>query len=194
MQALVTGCAGFIGSRLTDTLLAQGVAVRGIDAFTTYYDPAVKHANVGAAQESPRFELIDGDLNQLDLPLVLDGVDVVYHLAGQPGVRGVVVGRFLTVRDAQRPRGPAPARSDAPAPGAAAGLRVELVDLRQCRAIPDHRDRRSPPALSLRGDQARGRAPLLALRRQLGSTDGVLAILQRVRAPPAPRHGLLPVL
>ncbi len=87
MQALVTGCAGFIGSRLTDTLLARGVAVRGIDAFTTYYDPAVKHANVSAAQESPRFELIDGDLNQLDLPLVLDGVDVVYHLAGQPGVR-----------------------------------------------------------------------------------------------------------
>jgi UDP-glucuronate 4-epimerase len=87
MQALVTGCAGFIGSRLTETLLAQGVAVRGIDAFTAYYDPAIKHRNIGAAEESSRFELVDGDLNELDLAVVLDGVDVVYHLAGQPGVR-----------------------------------------------------------------------------------------------------------
>jgi nucleoside-diphosphate-sugar epimerase len=87
MQALVTGCAGFIGSRLTETLLAQGVAVRGVDAFTTYYDPAVKHRNLAAARESSRFELVDGDLNQIDLSDVLDGVDVVYHLAGQPGVR-----------------------------------------------------------------------------------------------------------
>ena len=87
MQALVTGCAGFIGSRLTETLLAQGDAVRGVDAFTTYYDPTVKHRNLAAARESSRFELVDGDLNQIDLSVVLDGVDVVYHLAGQPGVR-----------------------------------------------------------------------------------------------------------
>ena len=50
MQALVTGCAGFIGSRLTETLLEQGVAVRGVDAFTTYYDPTVKHRNLAAAR------------------------------------------------------------------------------------------------------------------------------------------------
>jgi UDP-glucuronate 4-epimerase len=87
MQALVTGCAGFIGSRLTETLLAQGVAVRGVDAFTTYYDPTIKHRNLATARESSRFELVDGDLNQIDLSDVLDGVDVVYHLAGQPGVR-----------------------------------------------------------------------------------------------------------
>ncbi len=54
MQALVTGCAGFIGSRLTETLLAQGVAMRGIDAFTAYYDPAIKH-RTSVLPSSPTF-------------------------------------------------------------------------------------------------------------------------------------------
>ena len=37
-HALVTGAAGFIGSTLTDRLLADGVRVTGVDAFTDYYD------------------------------------------------------------------------------------------------------------------------------------------------------------
>ena len=34
---LVTGCAGFIGSHLTDALLARGDEVVGVDALTDYY-------------------------------------------------------------------------------------------------------------------------------------------------------------
>jgi nucleoside-diphosphate-sugar epimerase len=87
MADLVTGCAGFIGSQLTEALLARGHDVRGIDAFTDYYDPAVKQRNLATARASDRFELVDADLNDADLVALLDGVDTVYHLAGQPGVR-----------------------------------------------------------------------------------------------------------
>ena len=37
MRALVTGCAGFIGSHLTQRLLEQGTSVVGVDSFTNYY-------------------------------------------------------------------------------------------------------------------------------------------------------------
>ncbi|MFN8024849.1 MAG: GDP-mannose 4,6-dehydratase [Acidimicrobiia bacterium] len=87
MQALVTGCAGFIGSQLSEALLAAGHAVRGVDAFTDYYDPARKRRNVASAQATAGFELVEADLCTTDVEALLDGVDVVFHLAGQPGVR-----------------------------------------------------------------------------------------------------------
>jgi nucleoside-diphosphate-sugar epimerase len=86
-RVLVTGCAGFIGSTLTDALLAREVDVRGVDAFTDYYERERKVQNIEAARASPRFELVEADLTVADLRQLLDGVDVVYHLAGQPGVR-----------------------------------------------------------------------------------------------------------
>lgn len=85
--ALVTGCAGFIGSNLTDALLAGGDAVRGVDAFTDYYDPSRKRQNIRDALAHPDFELIEADLARAPIGPLLEDVDVVYHLAGQPGVR-----------------------------------------------------------------------------------------------------------
>jgi nucleoside-diphosphate-sugar epimerase len=85
--ALVTGCAGFIGSQLSESLIGAGITVRGVDLFTDYYDPAVKRRNLAGAQKSGLFELHEGDLNTLELPALLKGVDLVFHLAGQPGVR-----------------------------------------------------------------------------------------------------------
>jgi UDP-glucuronate 4-epimerase len=79
MRYMVTGAAGFIGSNLADKLVADGHAVVGVDCFTDYYDPAEKEANARGL-----------DVRRLDLaedPLDLDGVDGVFHLAGQPGVR-----------------------------------------------------------------------------------------------------------
>ena len=87
MRGLITGAAGFIGSTLAERLLADGHDVVGVDYFTDYYDPAIKRANIAAACADQRFELVEVDLLEADLAPLLDGVDVVYHLAGQPGVR-----------------------------------------------------------------------------------------------------------
>jgi UDP-glucuronate 4-epimerase len=75
----VTGAAGFIGSHLTEALLAAGHDVVGVDCFTDYYDPAEKERNA-AGFPVQRLDLADDDLP-------LEGVDGVFHLAGQPGVR-----------------------------------------------------------------------------------------------------------
>ena len=85
-QVLVTGAAGFIGSHLCESLLRRGHSVRGLDAFTTFYDPDRKRANTEAISRDAGFELVTGDLNTAPLDEVLDGVDVVAHLAGEPGV------------------------------------------------------------------------------------------------------------
>src|SRR3954451_8371562 len=87
MVVLVTGAAGFIGSHLTEALLAQGESVRAVDALTSYYDVATKLRNLAAAQHHPGLDFVHADLCEDDLDALLDGVDVVYHLAGQPGVR-----------------------------------------------------------------------------------------------------------
>jgi UDP-glucuronate 4-epimerase len=87
VEALVTGCAGFIGSTLVDALLARGDDVVGVDCFTPYYDPATKRANLADAGAHRRFSLVEADLRTADLRPLLEGVDVVFHLAGQPGVR-----------------------------------------------------------------------------------------------------------
>jgi UDP-glucuronate 4-epimerase len=79
MRYVVTGAAGFIGSHLAEQLLTDGHDVVGIDSFTDYYDPALKEENAR-----------DLDVRRLDLaedPLDFAGVDGVFHLAGQPGVR-----------------------------------------------------------------------------------------------------------
>jgi UDP-glucuronate 4-epimerase len=86
MRALVTGAAGFVGSHLTKRLRNEGYDVIGVDSFTDYYDIALKRANAEAAIRAG-VKFIDGDLNVVDLDSMLDGVDVIFHLAGQPGVR-----------------------------------------------------------------------------------------------------------
>jgi UDP-glucuronate 4-epimerase len=87
MKALVTGAAGFIGSHLTDALLADGHEVIGVDAFTPYYDRGVKEANLTAARDHESFHLVETDLRDADLVPLLDAVDSVFHQAAQPGVR-----------------------------------------------------------------------------------------------------------
>ncbi len=87
MKAIVTGAAGFIGSHLSERLLADGHEVVGIDCFTDYYRRARKEQNLEAARSHRNFSFEELDLVDADLTAALEGADVVYHLAGQPGVR-----------------------------------------------------------------------------------------------------------
>ncbi len=87
MNALVTGCAGFIGSTLTDRLLADGADVVGVDCFTDYYPRAVKERNLTAALSHARFRFIESRIQDLDLTAVLHDRTHVFHLAAQAGVR-----------------------------------------------------------------------------------------------------------
>ncbi len=79
MKFVVTGAAGFIGSQLAERLLDGGHDVVAVDCFTDYYDAALKEENA-AGLEVARLDLAEETLH-------LAGVDGVFHLAGQPGVR-----------------------------------------------------------------------------------------------------------
>ncbi|HET7035660.1 MAG TPA: NAD-dependent epimerase/dehydratase family protein [Thermomicrobiaceae bacterium] len=87
MRALVTGCAGFVGSHLSERLLQDGYEVVGIDCFTDYYDREIKEANLARLRDQRAFALHEVDLACADLEPLVDGVDVIFHQAGQPGVR-----------------------------------------------------------------------------------------------------------
>lgn len=87
MKALVTGAAGFIGSHLCERLVALNWEVVGIDNFSDYYDRKRKQSNVAGFAEAKNFCLQEADLLEVDLSAVVEDVDVVFHQAGQPGVR-----------------------------------------------------------------------------------------------------------
>jgi UDP-glucuronate 4-epimerase len=75
----VTGAAGFIGSQLAEALQSAGHDVVGFDSFTDYYDPRLKAENARGL-DVRRVDLAEG-------PVDFGGLDGVFHLAGQPGVR-----------------------------------------------------------------------------------------------------------
>lgn len=85
---LVTGCAGFVGSHLAEALLERNHEVVGIDAFTDYYARSLKEANLERARARPGFTFAARNLADGGLEPLLEGVDGVFHLAAQPGVRG----------------------------------------------------------------------------------------------------------
>ncbi|NLH50206.1 MAG: NAD-dependent epimerase/dehydratase family protein [Myxococcales bacterium] len=87
MKCIVTGAAGFIGSHLSERLLALGHEVVGIDCFTDYYARSFKEANLAQARRHPRYRFIADDLNRLDLTAVLSPGDWIFHQAAQAGVR-----------------------------------------------------------------------------------------------------------
>lgn len=86
-RVIVTGAAGFIGSHLCERLLADGYEVVGVDSFTDYYDRELKERNLDAARAHAGFTFEEVDLVEANLEPLLRDARVVYHLAGQPGVR-----------------------------------------------------------------------------------------------------------
>jgi UDP-glucuronate 4-epimerase len=85
---LVTGCAGFVGSHVAETLLGRGHAVLGVDVFTDYYKRELKESNIERARKDAAFSIVEADLAADSIAPLLDGIDGVFHLAAQPGVRG----------------------------------------------------------------------------------------------------------
>jgi UDP-glucose 4-epimerase len=57
MRVLVTGCAGFIGSHLTESMLRDGISVLGVDCFNDNYARRPKLANLRHAQEWDDFRI-----------------------------------------------------------------------------------------------------------------------------------------
>jgi UDP-glucose 4-epimerase len=83
MRYFVTGCAGFIGSSLTDRLLADGHEVVGYDNFSTGLT-----AFLTEAEKSPNFTLIKDDLLNKDKVISsMKNIDAVFHLAANADVR-----------------------------------------------------------------------------------------------------------
>jgi len=88
---LVTGGAGFIGSHLVDSLLAENRwKVTVVDDFNDFYDPAIKHANADRAAKNPNYRLVEADIrDQAALAKVFEqgAFQVIVHLAARAGVR-----------------------------------------------------------------------------------------------------------
>ena len=87
---VVTGCAGFIGFHLTKNLLEKNKKVIGIDIIDKYYDPKKKKYCLKILNKYKNFKFFKIDLNKYDLiysKLKNYKVELIIHLAAQPGVR-----------------------------------------------------------------------------------------------------------
>jgi nucleoside-diphosphate-sugar epimerase len=87
MKILITGVAGFIGSNLGKKLLESNHEVIGIDCFTDYYSHEIKEKNISNLFNYDAFKFYDKDLYLFPIEDICDGVDCIFHLAAQPGVR-----------------------------------------------------------------------------------------------------------
>ena len=90
MRILITGGAGFIGSRLAKHLLVVGHEIAVIDNLNDYYDPAIKVANIDALSENKAFSFYKGDIRSVsDMENIFlnHKIEMVVHLAAQAGVR-----------------------------------------------------------------------------------------------------------
>lgn len=87
---LVTGGAGFIGSHLTERLLAAGDRITVLDSFNSFYDPQAKRRNIKQLLLHPNYHLVEGDLRTdeaLERCFARGTFDIVVHLAAMAGVR-----------------------------------------------------------------------------------------------------------
>lgn len=83
---VVTGAAGFIGSQIAQACLERGDRVVGVDLMTDYYDVGQKRRNLERLQRYEAFEFVQHDI-ATGFDQFVAGADVVFHQAGQPGVR-----------------------------------------------------------------------------------------------------------
>jgi UDP-glucuronate 4-epimerase len=87
MRALVTGCAGFIGSHLTESLLDDGHEVVGVDCLNNHNGRPEKLRNLEHARNWDGFDFVPVDLARGQVSDLIEGCDAIFHLAAEPGVR-----------------------------------------------------------------------------------------------------------
>jgi UDP-glucuronate 4-epimerase len=87
-RVLVTGAAGFIGGHCCRALLDEGFEVVGLDNFDPFYDRSIKEVVLSELNSRNGFTFVEGDIrDRTTVDLVLNGVDIVLHLAARAGVR-----------------------------------------------------------------------------------------------------------
>ncbi len=88
-HALVTGGAGFIGSHLVDSLLAEGWQVTVVDNCDPFYEEAVKLGNIASHQAAPHYQLYRIDIRDMAAlcKTLTAEYEVIVHLAARAGVR-----------------------------------------------------------------------------------------------------------
>lgn len=87
---LVTGCAGFIGARVSEILLNQGHSVTGVDDLSDGYDPVLKHRRLSALRQYERFSFLKADIrdaSSVSLAFRLTEHDALINLGARAGVR-----------------------------------------------------------------------------------------------------------
>ena len=180
MRYLVTGAAGFIGSHLAETLERGGSEVVGIDCFTDYYDPALKEENARGI-DVLRLDLAEDELD-------LTGFDGVFHLAGQPGVRsfGDVFPLYLRRNVLASQRVFEAAARD--------GARVVFASSSSvygaAERYPTPEDTRPLPLSPYGITKLACEQLAAAYAREFGARLRRAALLQRLRAAAAARHGV----
>jgi UDP-glucuronate 4-epimerase len=93
-RILITGAAGFIGSHLSEFLLARGDEVVGLDNFNDFYDPAIKRRHAALLAEYSGFRMVEGDIRDealLARTFSEEAPTSVIHLAAMAGVRPSLV-------------------------------------------------------------------------------------------------------
>lgn len=84
---LITGCAGFIGSHLSERLLQEGHQVVGIDNFDPFYNREIKERNLSNLKSNSHFQFIEGDLKEYHtISSISTKIDIIVHLAAKAGV------------------------------------------------------------------------------------------------------------
>ncbi|MFA6473070.1 MAG: NAD-dependent epimerase/dehydratase family protein [Candidatus Latescibacterota bacterium] len=86
MKVAITGAAGFIGSSLAELMVSKHHEVYGIDCINDYYNESFKQYNILELSKKPGFHFHHHDLTVLKKEEIEDA-EIVFHLAGQPGVR-----------------------------------------------------------------------------------------------------------
>jgi UDP-glucuronate 4-epimerase len=97
---LVTGCAGFIGSKICEILLKNGIKVIGIDNLNDYYSRNLKEYRLNGIQTFPNFEFHKVDILCIEtLKRIFDknSIEAVINLAARAGVRSSVENPWIYV-------------------------------------------------------------------------------------------------